>query len=231
MFFPERIKSIKKSDRVLEIGPGSTPHSRSDEFLELSYNNDEEEQSQFGHTGKLETIKKIHFYDGTVFPFEDKEFDYVICSHVLEHVEDIPGFLKEIFRISKGGYLEYPNMYYDYLFNFDVHLNFISLKNSVMYWKKKKDTPLSSFSKIQNKFYELLSNSQFKGLINNNKELFVEGFEWDSEFEIIESTNFSELIDTEYRPQEFELNTFVEKNISFKDLIKILFRKIRNKLR
>jgi len=32
MFFPEKIKNIKKNDYVLEIGPGGTPFNRSDVF-------------------------------------------------------------------------------------------------------------------------------------------------------------------------------------------------------
>ena len=48
-------------------------------------------------------------------PFNDKEFDYVICSHVLEHVND-PVFLKnEIERIGKSGYLELPTKLSDNL--------------------------------------------------------------------------------------------------------------------
>ena len=34
MFFPERIRSIQKIDRVLEIGPGNLPHLRANVLLE-----------------------------------------------------------------------------------------------------------------------------------------------------------------------------------------------------
>ena len=42
------------------------------------------------------------------FPFKDKEFDFVIASHVLEHVKDIKFFISELERISKKGYIELP---------------------------------------------------------------------------------------------------------------------------
>ena len=41
-------------------------------------------------------------------PFKDKEFDFVIASHVIEHVEDFEFFIKELERISKKGYIELP---------------------------------------------------------------------------------------------------------------------------
>jgi len=41
-------------------------------------------------------------------PFKDNEFDFVIASHVIEHVEDFEFFLKELERVSKKGYIELP---------------------------------------------------------------------------------------------------------------------------
>ena len=48
-------------------------------------------------------------------PFKDKEFDFVISSHVIEHVEDVEFFIKELERISKQGYIELPTMLEDNL--------------------------------------------------------------------------------------------------------------------
>ena len=41
-------------------------------------------------------------------PFKDNEFDFVITSHVIEHVENFQFFINEIERISKQGYIELP---------------------------------------------------------------------------------------------------------------------------
>lgn len=41
-------------------------------------------------------------------PFKDKEFDYIICAHVIEHVNDPIFFKQEIERIGKSGYIELP---------------------------------------------------------------------------------------------------------------------------
>ena len=42
-------------------------------------------------------------------PFKDKEFDFVLASHVIEHVEDFEFFAKELERISTKGYIELPS--------------------------------------------------------------------------------------------------------------------------
>ena len=48
-------------------------------------------------------------------PFRDNEFDFVISSHVMEHVEDIDFFISELERISKKGYIELPTKLEDNL--------------------------------------------------------------------------------------------------------------------
>ena len=48
-------------------------------------------------------------------PFKDKEFDFVISSHVIEHVEDFEFFVGEIERISSKGYIELPSRLADNL--------------------------------------------------------------------------------------------------------------------
>ena len=48
-------------------------------------------------------------------PFKDKEFDFVIASHVMEHVDDVEFFIAELERVSKQGYIELPTKLEDNL--------------------------------------------------------------------------------------------------------------------
>ncbi len=48
-------------------------------------------------------------------PFKDKEFDFVIASHVIEHVKDVNFFIKELERVSAKGYIELPTIFEDNL--------------------------------------------------------------------------------------------------------------------
>ena len=54
--------------------------------------------------------------DGENLPFKSKEFDYIVCCHVLEHAENPIKFLKEQSRVSKRGYIEVPSLIGELLF-------------------------------------------------------------------------------------------------------------------
>lgn len=178
MFFPDRIKSIEPGSKVLEVGPGATPHPAATVFLEKIFDTEEELIAQSGHVGKIETENEVVYYKGDRFPFEDNEFDYVICSHVLEHVEDVPAFLRELFRVAPKGYLEFPTIYYDYVHNIEEHLNMLLYKEGEILWCKKSETPLLGLIEFTNFFREL----QVKGFRYNHQkivnELWHQGFEW-----------------------------------------------------
>ena len=59
--------------------------------------------------------RKFVKLDSEKLPFNDKEFDFVIASHVLEHVQNPTNFLKEISRVAKQGYIEVPTKLEDNL--------------------------------------------------------------------------------------------------------------------
>jgi SAM-dependent methyltransferase len=221
MFFQDRIKSIGQDDSVLEIGPGSAPFHRSNVLLEKKYETEEESAAQFGHTEKLVTDKKIVYYSGERFPFADNEFDYVICSHVLEHVEDPEMFISEIFRVARKGYFEYPLIYYEYLYNFNVHLNFVKFDGKVLNYMKKSDSPLDRFQPVQSFYYQTLQKGHVR-LIDDLLPLMMEGFEWKNKFEVRRTTDISLLVH-----REFEIpSPSTSPAPSTRSLIKQLLRKV-----
>lgn len=201
MFFPDRIKSIHKTDKVLEIGPGATPYFRSDVFLEFNYENELDRIAQSGHVGILETDKPIVYYEGGVFPFRDNEFDYVVCSHVLEHVPDASFFLKEIQRVGKKGYLEYPTIYYDYLYNFPEHQLFILENQGVINWMTKAESGLMHYEQIQKFFYKTCELG-YHELTESLKDYFFQGFEW---FDAIHSRKVDKICDVTYNTNTIDL--------------------------
>ena len=89
--------------KVLDIGCGYTAHKKANIICDVQ---DLSEYYKGRDFVKLE--------DKTL-PFKDKEFDFVITSHVIEHVEDVNFFIKELQRISTKGYIELPTMLEDNL--------------------------------------------------------------------------------------------------------------------
>lgn len=177
MFFQDRIVSILPTDKVLEIGPGATPYYRSDVFLEKNFASENDLIAQSGLVGLLKTDKPVFTYDGDVFPFKDKEFDYVVCSHVLEHVDDVDKFLSEVQRVGKKGYLEFPTIYYDYLYNFTVHTQFLLYSDNVIHWMPKAESNLAAFLPVQEFFYKSASANYHK-MTDDFSRYFFQGFEW-----------------------------------------------------
>ena len=192
MFYPDKIVSIKPDDLVLEIGPGSSPYLRSDVFLEYDFSSEDVIVAQRGHTPAVHLDKPVVYYTGSKFPFSDNEFDYVICSHVIEHVEDVDTFISELTRVAKKGYLEYPTIYYDYVYNISEHLAFIKYKDNELIWMLKAETPLHYFKPIHALLYKSLEKEYF-GMPRELKEFMFEGFEWIDQIVCRKTLNIHEL--------------------------------------
>ncbi len=89
--------------------------------------------------------KKFVLIESKDLPFEDNQFDFVYASHVIEHVEDVSHFIKELQRISKLGYIELPTMLEDNIIlnenNITDHkwfFQFDDVRNILLVEKKKQ---------------------------------------------------------------------------------------------
>ena len=91
-------KKLKENPnwKVLDIGCGYTANENATVVSDVQDLSNFYKNKQFVKI----TEKKL--------PFKDNEFDFVITSHVIEHVDDFQFFISEIERISKKGYIELP---------------------------------------------------------------------------------------------------------------------------
>ena len=115
-------------------------------------------------------------------PFNDKEFDFVIASHVAEHVEDVSFFLDELARIGKKGYIEVPTRLEDNLVFENKkahiwHLVFDDIKNQI------------NISKKQQYFEPVLTVGTIKKLNDYFRESLVIELNWEDtiEFNIVDN--------------------------------------------
>ncbi|MCU0468841.1 MAG: class I SAM-dependent methyltransferase [Arcicella sp.] len=110
-----KITSGKYFNKVLEVGAGD-----GSVLQLLSENNFAQELyaveiSESGVTQinakNIDSLKSVQLFNGYVLPFEDKSFDLVILTHVLEHVEHERILLREIHRVSRQLLIEVPKDY------------------------------------------------------------------------------------------------------------------------
>ena len=76
-----------------------------------------------------------------ILPFKDKEFDFVIASHVIEHVKNVEIFIKELQRVSSKSYIELPtkledNLVFENKKDHLWHMEFDDDKNQLIISKK-----------------------------------------------------------------------------------------------
>ena len=226
MFFPDRIQ-IREGERVLEVGPGGSPHPRADVLLDRRFD-DQEAAAQRGHTPPLAGGQEVVFYDGGRFPFEDRAFDYVICSHVLEHVEDVPGFVAELLRVAPRGYLEFPTVFYEYIYNFRVHRNLLLLVNDELRWMKKERLPFPEFLPVQTFFYNSLC-AGYDEIVVALKEQMFQGFEWSGPIRTRETTNLAELCPAD-KAFVFPANPLKPGPVPGRELLGELLRRVKRRL-
>ena len=126
--------SIKK---IIEIGAGDGSVLESLERLNFGKNYYALEISNSG----VQEIKKkqisklidVNLFDGVKSKYREKEFDLVIMSHVIEHVENPRQVINEAKRIGKHLYIEVPceenfRLSYDYKPDRTGHINFYNPK-------------------------------------------------------------------------------------------------------
>jgi SAM-dependent methyltransferase len=189
---------IKKSDRVLEVGGGHRPHPRANVVVD-KYTN-----SNFHRSGDLKVLKNQIFLeaDGESLPFEDKEFDYVICSHVLEHVENPEKFLAEQFRVAKRGYMETPSLLGEALYARESHKWIIQEFNDVIYLVDKKKINFQyGYDMVELLQGYLPTNSiGYKILERTHPNMFTNRIEWLGDFKYEVSPEDPELLKYFYGP-------------------------------
>ncbi|MGL3826993.1 class I SAM-dependent methyltransferase [Candidatus Pelagibacter communis] len=115
--------------KVLDIGCGFTAHKKANVVCDV------QDLSNFYKD------KKFIKLNDKKLPFRDKEFDFVIASHVIEHVEDVTFFIKELERISSTGYIELPtpledNLVFENKNDHIWHVEFDDIENRLLIKKR-----------------------------------------------------------------------------------------------
>jgi len=168
---------------VLEVGGGHNPHPRSNVVV------DKYTDTNYHRSGDIKVLKNQTFMqaDGENLPFKDKEFDYVICCQVLEHVENPEKFLAEQFRVAKRGFMETPSLLGEYFFPRESHKWIIHEMNDITYLVDKKKINFSFGYDLGELIQDYLPKHSigFKILEKTHPNLITNRVEWEGDFKYV----------------------------------------------
>jgi ubiquinone/menaquinone biosynthesis C-methylase UbiE len=125
----ETLLQENTSWKILDIGCGYTAHKNANVVCDVQ---------DLSSVYKEKDFVKL---TSNILPFKDKEFDFVIASHVIEHVKDVEIFIKELQRVSSKGYIELPtkledNLVFENKKDHIWHMEFDDDKNQLIISKK-----------------------------------------------------------------------------------------------
>ncbi len=173
--FIDKLLAQNSDWKILDIGCGYTAHKNASVICDV------QDFSDFYKN------KKFIKLNDKILPFNDKEFDFVIASHVVEHVEDVDFFIKELQRVSSKGYIEVPTILEDNLVfenkNDHIwHLEFDDVENKLLISKRiqfiEPILTVSSIKKFSKYFNQSLilelfwENSIDYNIINKDRKSF-----------------------------------------------------------
>jgi hypothetical protein len=205
-----RSKSIERLAReipedavVLDVGGWFHPFARADWVIDLlpyATRGDGGLQGEPPERFTEATWVQRDICDREPWPFGDKQFDFVVCGHLLEDVRDPIWVCDEMIRVARAGYIEVPSRLEEHTYGFqgpwvgwghhrwlvDVGENRIDfmLKHHVIHGPEVNHFPSS--------FYATLSEEQK-----------AQPFWWEGSFE------YDERITLDYRELDAYLADFV----------------------
>lgn len=106
---------IRPTDLVVDVGSGGDPHPRADVLVDNDIVMNAHRPYAFRRAAPTVVA------DIMALPFRAGCFDFSICSHVLEHLDDPVGAARELSRVSRAGYVETPTDIHEKLFPMTWH--------------------------------------------------------------------------------------------------------------
>lgn len=175
---------IPADAQVLDVGSGGWPFKRATALADKYVGST---------THRVESIvqdgRPFFEVDLESLPFEQDSYDFVFCSHVLEHLDNPGAAIRELMRVGKRGYIEVPTRLSDVMFNFTRIPNHHRWHGLVLghtlilvEWTEQERRELG------NEFFESLQSSRsnaFQDFFERNRDLFFASFHWSESIDFL----------------------------------------------
>lgn len=166
---------------MLDVGSGSDPFPYASVVVDRYLEPTEHRHSPFNSQGKLTVVADVQN-----LPFADKSFDFVYCSHVLEHVDHPATACQELMRVGKQGYVETPTLAKDGLFLSarNVHKwHVVSVANALCFFEYS-DRQLDGIrSRAWKDIIKQRRYHPLQKVVADNQDFFNVMFSWVNEFQ------------------------------------------------
>ncbi|MEM7141636.1 MAG: glycosyltransferase [Actinomycetota bacterium] len=134
---------------VLDVGCGAWPNEVATIACDRSLDEDI-------HRTGLATVVDRPFVicDATALPFRDGAIDFVIASHIAEHIEEPEAFCEELTRAANGGYIETPSPLADWWLDEEYHIWRVGGRGAAIRFRSKRPKP-APVRAVTDRFYKL----------------------------------------------------------------------------
>jgi len=189
---------IEPQELVLDVGSGGWPFRRADHLADKYL-----ESTSHRVEDLVRDHRPMYEVDLESLPFADKSYDYVFCSHVLEHLE-LPGrAIRELERVGRRGYIEVPTRLSDILFNFTRLPNHhrwhgLVLDGTLLLveWSDRERR------EIKNHFFNALHSAYanpFQDFFDENRDLFFCSLRWRDQIPFLLIDKHGRIVDASNR--------------------------------
>jgi len=176
---------LQGGERLLDVGSGGQPFPYATHLLDRYPGTTTHRVDKLLKDQRPLTIGTIES-----LPFADNSFDFIYCSHVLEHVDDPAKACEELMRVGKRGYIETPAKVSDVMLNFTRlenhhrwHTHLAGNTLIFVEWdpRERRDLGSSHF------FCELHSpwKNPYQDFVRTNRDLFVNMLLWENHFDYL----------------------------------------------
>jgi uncharacterized protein YbaR (Trm112 family)/SAM-dependent methyltransferase len=166
---------IGPNDLVLDVGSGHNPNPRSDILCDRYIEDDTE------RGGAIRVDRPLIVADAHNLPFKKGAFDYVIASHIIEHMDDPERFCREMERVSKRGFIASPTELAEHMFYWTFHKWYVNKVGDRLVLHPKRNVP-NTFGDLFHYFYEY--NPWFARFHRSVPDLFWMEYEWEGRINI-----------------------------------------------